>query len=191
MLGVAASSDPDYDHQTETYTAHFNPVTVTDQAMTLTPFFSPDHSIDTLTNMIQAVSYGGKIDIGTPSYSSWSSCTSYGSCNGCSIADMKQEPFPMFPAILNAVHQKKATVRILTNNYNDKTCEGDISPWDFLVLNGVDVRYYTSTTFMHAKYLAVDGKVSWLLPNFSRIILILPFHWLANFLVCCCARMFP
>jgi phosphatidylserine/phosphatidylglycerophosphate/cardiolipin synthase-like enzyme len=50
-------------------------------------------------------------------------------------------------------------VRLLTNNYEGATCPDLIQPLDFLVLAGVQVRFYTSTTFMHAKFMIVDGKV--------------------------------
>ena len=68
------------------------------------------------------------------------------------------ESFPVFPALLNAVH-RGVTVRLIINDYNTKTCSGQIAPLDYLFLNKVDVRYYASTTFMHAKYMMIDkGK---------------------------------
>ena len=76
----------------------------------------------------------------------------------------------MFPALLNAVHKKKIVVRLLTNDYNQKTCDGLISPLDWLSLNGIEIRYYTSTTFMHAKYMIIDKgkKTSVSSVNFSH-----------------------
>ena len=92
-------------------------------------------------------------------FDSWSNCTPFEGCIGCSIEDQRNEAFPVFPALLNAVHQRKVTVRILTNDYNSSTCAGKIAPLDWLFLNGVEVRYYTSTTFMHSKYMMIDkGK---------------------------------
>ena len=92
-------------------------------------------------------------------FDSWSNCTPFEGCIGCSIEDQRNEAFPVFPALLNAVHRRKLTVRILTNDYNSRTCAGKIAPLDWLFLNGVEVRYYTSTTFMHAKYMMIDkGK---------------------------------
>ena len=92
-------------------------------------------------------------------FSSWSRCTAFNSCIGCSIEDQRKEAFPVFPALLNAVHQKNVKVRLLTNDYNSVTCAGKIAPLDWLFLNGVEVRYYTSTTFMHSKYMMIDkGK---------------------------------
>ena len=64
----------------------------------------------------------------------------------------------MFPALLNALN-RGVKIRIITNNYGTKTCEGLISSLDFLALAGVEIRFYTSTTFMHAKFLLRDGKV--------------------------------
>ena len=92
-------------------------------------------------------------------FSSWSKCTPFTGCQGCSVADQKNEKFPVFPALLNAVHQRNITVRILTNSYDQSTCEGKITPLDWLFLNGIEIRIYTSTTFMHAKYMMIDkGK---------------------------------
>ena len=51
--------------QTTTYTTRFDPV-YADNTVTVTPFFSPDHSIGTLTDLISSVSMGGTIEIGTP-----------------------------------------------------------------------------------------------------------------------------
>lgn len=65
----------------------------------------------------------------------------------------------MFPALLNAIHQRNITVRLLTNNFTQPTCTDKITPLDWLYLNRVQVRFYTTTTFMHSKYVMVDkGK---------------------------------
>ena len=65
----------------------------------------------------------------------------------------------MFPALLNAVHQKGIKIRILTNNFTIYTCPGKITPLDWLVLNNIEVKFYTTTTFQHAKFIVVDkGK---------------------------------
>lgn len=78
---------------------------------------------------------------------------------GCSIEDQKNEEFPIFAAILNAVHQKGIKVRLLTNNYTQTTCKGAINPLDWLYLNDVQIHFYTTTTFMHSKVVIVDkGK---------------------------------
>jgi phosphatidylserine/phosphatidylglycerophosphate/cardiolipin synthase-like enzyme len=72
---------------------------------------------------------------------------------------MRAESFPVFAALLNALHRGVA-VRIVTNNYNNPAQpSGTVPMLDFLVLNGANISYYTSTTFMHAKYMAIDGKV--------------------------------
>jgi phosphatidylserine/phosphatidylglycerophosphate/cardiolipin synthase-like enzyme len=75
------------------------------------------------------------------------------------VAKCSAESFPVFPALLNAVH-RKVTVRIITNNFGQPTCDNQIAPLDFLALNGVQIKYYSSTTFMHAKFLKRDGKVA-------------------------------
>lgn len=65
-----AKGHPSFDHQTVEYDAQFKPVnTPHDAQVTLTPFFSPDSSISTLTALIQGVKQGGQIDVGTPGIS--------------------------------------------------------------------------------------------------------------------------
>eukprot|EP00698_Gefionella_okellyi_P024067 TRINITY_DN8400_c0_g1_i1.p1 TRINITY_DN8400_c0_g1~~TRINITY_DN8400_c0_g1_i1.p1 ORF type:complete len:444 (+),score=99.21 TRINITY_DN8400_c0_g1_i1:72-1403(+) len=153
---VFAQTDPPYDRQTTTYTPQYEPVSLQGQKVSVMPFFSPDHSIDTETNMIEEAQ--SSIDIGTPGFSSWSGCTAFESqCVGCTIANQKNEAFPIFPALINAKH-RGVNIRILTNDYGTPTCEGMVAPLDYLVMNGIEVRFYASTTFMHAKYMNVDGK---------------------------------
>ena len=48
---------------------------------------------------------------------------------------------------------------MLTNNYSQPTCFGKIAPLDWLYLNKIQIRFYTTTTFMHSKFVMVDkGK---------------------------------
>lgn len=64
----------------------------------------------------------------------------------------------MFAALLNAVH-KGIKVRIVTNNFTQISCKGKISPLDWLALNDIQIRWYSSTTFMHSKVVIIDkGK---------------------------------
>ena len=77
--------------------------------------------------------------------------------------------------MLNAIHQKKLRIRILTNNYTQPTCADKIAPLDWLYLNGIQVHFYTSTTFMHAKFVMIDyGKrtsissVNWSRTSFTE-----------------------
>ena len=96
-------------------------------------------------------------------FDSWSKCTNFlkecYSCVGCSIEDQKNEEFPIFAALLNAVHQKDIKVRLLTNNYTQTTCEDSINPLDWLYINGIQIHFYSTTTFMHSKVVIVDkGK---------------------------------
>ena len=58
------SSDPDFDHQTETYKATFAPISCDDSDATGMPFFSPDHSINTYVELIQSAE--SSIDLYTP-----------------------------------------------------------------------------------------------------------------------------
>jgi hypothetical protein len=150
-----APVDPSYDHQTATYVAKTQPVEVNEQ-MSVTPFFSPDHSIDTETALVQSAT--SIIKLGIPGFDSWISCswptnTSY----GCTPAVQRNESFPIFPALLNALH-KGITVQILTNNYSQPYFPGLIDPLGFLALAGADIRSFTTVTFIHSKYISVDGK---------------------------------
>jgi hypothetical protein len=52
-----------YDHQTKDYNTQFNPAEC-NAACTVTPFFSPDHSLDTYLDLIQSATE--TIDIYTP-----------------------------------------------------------------------------------------------------------------------------
>lgn len=63
LLRNAAASDNCYDHQTETYEARFKP-TYCIETCTVTPFFSPDTSIDTYVKLIEAANES--IDIYAP-----------------------------------------------------------------------------------------------------------------------------
>ena len=72
---------------------------------------------------------------------------------------MQNESFPVFPALLNAVHKNGISVRLITNNYTQPTCAGMIAPLDWFQLNGIEVRFYRTTTFMHSKVMIADkGK---------------------------------
>lgn len=155
---VNGSSDPVFDHQTETYKATFEPVSCEDDDATGMPFFSPDHSIDAYVQLIQSAM--SSIDLYTPGFSSWSYCTSFdASCIGCTLEGERNESFPVFAALLNAVHERGVHVRILTNDYDTPTCKGKVTPLDWLCLNGIEVRTFTTVTFMHAKVMVIDkGK---------------------------------
>ena len=107
-------------------------------------------------------------------------CTHYkkecdGECIGCDLDTQRNETFPVFPALLNAVHQKGVQVRLITNNYTQPTCLNKITPLDWFYLNGIDVRFYTTTTFMHSKFVNVDaGKrvsvssINWSKTSFTK-----------------------
>ena len=99
----------------------------------------------------------------TAAFKSWSNCTHNDDCGthctGCSIENQRNEPFPVFPALLNAIHERGVTIRILTNNYTKtyRACADRVTPLDWLALNNVTIRHYTSTTFQHAKFITIDG----------------------------------
>ena len=110
---------------------------------------------------------------------SWSYCTDYKEecegCTGCSVEQQRNESFPVFPALLNAVHERGVKVRIITNNFTIPACPGKITPFDWLVLNNIEVRFYTTTTFQHAKFIVIDkgtktalSSVNWSYTSFLK-----------------------
>lgn len=147
-----------YDHQTVTYTTSHKAVTVAGE-VTITPVFSPEYSASTLTALIQSADVS--IDIGSPGFSSWDACTPFVNVSecmaACTPASQRNESFPIFAALVNALN-RGVKVRILTNDYETHDCTGTISPLNFLALNGAQIGFYTSTTFIHAKYCSIDGK---------------------------------
>ena len=161
------------------------------------PFFSPGNAIEAHISMIEDAS--DSIVIANPSkynwllllylyifctlkiliaFESWNkTCTRHhGSCNeenvctGCSLEETHKESFPIFTALLNAVHFKKLSVKILTNNYSVETCDSQTTLLDWLHINGIEVRMYKSTTFLHAKFMMTDGGKKILISsvNFSK-----------------------
>ena len=114
-----------------------------------------------------------------PGLRSWNHCTDYKKacegCTGCSIQQLRNEAFPVFPVLLNAVHERAVKVRILTNNFTIGTCDGLITPFDWLTLNGVQVRFHTTTTFQHTKFIVIDkgaktavSSVNWSYTSFLK-----------------------
>jgi phosphatidylserine/phosphatidylglycerophosphate/cardiolipin synthase-like enzyme len=138
-LLAQAQSDPSFDHQVKTYSSSFQPLSLQNAKLTLTPFFSPDHSIDTLVDLINGAKVS--LDIQTPGVSSWIGCSFGTSCIGCAASKMTTETFSAFPALLNAVH-RGVTVRIITNNYNDQVCNGEIDIITFFALNQIQIKWY-------------------------------------------------
>lgn len=167
------SSDPSYDHQRTAYTTSHHATTVTRPThLTVTPYFSPVASTPTIVKLIQSATTS--VDIGTPGFSSWSGCTPFDNntahcVKACTPAAQRSEDFPVFQALLNLLHKGNVKVRILTNDYQTPDCEGTISPLPFLVLNGARVSYFNSVTFLHTKFIVIDGiKMSISSINFSR-----------------------
>lgn len=165
LLSNCLATDPSYDHQNQTYAATYAPAKFTG-SHTIAPFFAPEHAADTLTNLIEEADES--VDISTPSASSWtSSCSGYAdddsvveSCTpGCTPAEQKNETFPIFPALINALH-RGVKIRILTNDYGSPDCPGTITMLQYLALNGADIRYFTTVTFVHSKYISIDNGKS-------------------------------
>lgn len=143
------------------------------------PFFSPENSETVALEMIDDAEE--TLDIFTPCVKFWSyerrgdtttitdttnnnndASKSSNSCGGVLPSRaMAKESFPVFFALLNAA-RRNVTVRVLTNKYDDEEvgCDGRVTMKDFLSLANpekMEVRYYRSTSFMHAKYIARDG----------------------------------
>jgi hypothetical protein len=121
--------DPSTDHQTFAYEALFESVVV-EGAVDISAYFGPEHSSDTQVEIINAATK--QIDITTSSSASWlqdcrpqinddmidTSCA-----YGCSPYQQRNETFPLFPALLNALH-RGVHVGILTNDVNTPDCPG-------------------------------------------------------------------
>eukprot|EP00162_Nutomonas_longa_P002615 comp13263_c0_seq1/m.18137 comp13263_c0_seq1/g.18137 ORF comp13263_c0_seq1/g.18137 comp13263_c0_seq1/m.18137 type:complete len:453 (+) comp13263_c0_seq1:44-1402(+) len=150
----------DFDHQTTPYNATFVPATAFG-TMTITPYFSPYYSVVDVLALINGAQ--STLDIGTPGWGSWIGCTNFNNNqDGCSISEMRnQEKFPVQAAVLNAAH-RGVKVRILTNDYGVTSLKGKIDPLQLLAMASpnIQLRYYTSTTFFHAKYMAADNTVA-------------------------------
>ena len=108
-------------------------------------------------------------------FKSWDTCTHYssecgGKCIGCSVADQSNESFPVFPALVNAVHQHNVTVRFLTNDFSIPTCDNLVTPMDWMHYLGMQIKFYRTTTFQHAKFMIIDKgrKVLISSVNFSQ-----------------------
>ena len=125
---------------------------------TVTPFFSPESSLTVAESVINDAKTS--VDIFTPGVKFWSrERRNDTSCGGVLPSRaMEKESFPVFFALLNAA-RRNVTVRVLTNKYDEEEvgCDGRVTMKDFLSLAGVQVRYYQSTSFLHAKYIARDG----------------------------------
>ena len=143
------------------------------------PFFSPENSERVALEMIEDAEE--TLDIFTPGVKFWSyerrrgdatttdnttknnnNNNNNNNCGGVLPSRaMAKESFPVFFALLNAA-RRNVTVRVLTNKYDDEEvgCDGRVTMKDFLSLANpekMEVRYYRSTSFMHAKYIARDG----------------------------------
>ena len=72
---------------------------------------------------------------------------------------------------MNTLHlNPNVTARLLTNDFYIPTCSDHITPLDWLYLNGVEIKYYKTTTFQHAKFIIVDKGQKILISsvNFSK-----------------------
>lgn len=173
LVWAQTNTDPIYDHQSKTYDANFTPVSGSGQ-MTMTPFFSPDWSLKTLVDLVQNAKT--TIDIGTPSFRGWNNCTKTapGQCYGCTVQEVfETESFTLWQALINAVH-RGVKVRLMTNDYGNSICQGLIGPETYLKVAGADIRFFTTVSFLHTKYLNVDGKksaissVNWSFTSFNE-----------------------
>jgi phosphatidylserine/phosphatidylglycerophosphate/cardiolipin synthase-like enzyme len=165
LLALTINSSLQYANQTVTYVSHFEPLVrdygtegVTNSGLNIGAFFSPDFSAPTLTALVENAK--SEVLIAIPGFSSWIGCTSSGtSCYGCDASKLKfEEKFPVFQALINAIH-RGVTVKVLTNDpaqYGDKQCTGKMSLLTYLAIAGAQVRYYTSTAYLHSKFMSID-----------------------------------
>lgn len=177
LFSIFQAKNVCYYHQKDDYTVQdiFNPKQCGKKCSVM-PFFSPGNAIEAHISMIEDAS--DSIVIANPTFESWNktcarhhgSCNEENVCTGCSLEVTHQESFPIFTALLNAVHLKKLSVKILTNNYSVETCNSQTTLLDWLHINGIEVRMYKSTTFLHAKFMMTDGGQKILLSsvNFSK-----------------------
>ncbi|KAF2071769.1 hypothetical protein CYY_006915 [Polysphondylium violaceum] len=159
ICGVVLSQDASNDYQNTTYNAQFEPVSQSG-SISVTAYFSPDNSVGLETELVENAK--NTIDIGIPGFDSWSYCTdTYKGIYGCTVDKQRnQEAFPIFQALVNAIN-RGVQVRILTNYYSNTTyTPGYIDPLAFLKLQGAQVRYFTTLTFLHTKYMNIDGTTS-------------------------------
>ena len=94
------------------------------------------------------------VDVGAPGWDGWSACLKP---DGCTPEELREEEvFPVWQALINALHSG-VRVRIMTNDYSNVSApaEGKIDPLTFLYLNGADIRYFASVTFLHTKYIGI------------------------------------
>jgi len=158
ICGVVLSQDVPDDYQNTTYSAQFSPVSASGE-ISVTTYFSPDNSIGFETQLVENAK--NTIDIGIPGFDSWIYCTdTYKGVYGCTVAKQRTETFPIFQALLNAIN-RGVQVRILSNYYSNSTyTPGYIDPLGYLKLAGAQVRYFTTLTFLHTKYMNIDGTQS-------------------------------
>lgn len=76
----------------------------------------------------------------------------------------------MFAALLNAINLRKIAVKILTNNYSVPTCQDKATLLDWLSINKAGIKMYKTTSFLHAKFMMIDGGKKVLISsvNFSQ-----------------------
>ena len=97
-------------------------------------------------------------------------CKDPSKCTGCSLSETRNESFPIFRALLDAIHTRKIKVQILTNNYSVPTCKNKTTLLDWLAINEAEIRMYQTTSFLHIKFIMIDGgkKVLVSSVNFSN-----------------------
>lgn len=213
-ISVCAASEQCYNNQEDDYIQRHDFLPRKNGGnCSVTPFFSPNNSLDAYLMMIGEANES--ISIATPSkpvapkrarlqssilklsqrltvtsrictllclsfiaaFTSWNrSCIQHredchhNKCYGCPVHFYRHESFPLFSALLNAMHTRGIKVRILTNYYNVPVCPGKVSALHWMSLNGAEVRLYKSTTFLHAKFMMIDRGRKVLLSsvNFSE-----------------------
>jgi hypothetical protein len=78
------------DLQRNTYKSPFKPLELANRKVTLTPIFSPDHSLGTETKIVERARQ--TLDIAIPSISGFHYCHEFNStCKGCPASEIKSK----------------------------------------------------------------------------------------------------
>lgn len=170
----AEYSDMCYHHQQVQYSHMFRPVGECDQICDIIPFVSPDNTLEAYLTIVTSAK--SKIQVFTPAFDPWIKgclqkfCQLENACTGCSVDRIRfHERFPLFKALIVAMKERGVSVEILTNNFSVPTCKDSASLLDWLFVAGASIKYYGSTSFVHAKSIIADDGDQFLVSsvNFS------------------------
>lgn len=99
------------DLQHKIYKSPFQPLKLAKRRATIVPFFSPDHSIETETNLVQRAKRS--IDISIPSVGSWHYCHPRDECGGCPVATIREKEVIFYQQLL-IIRLSQSSLLLLT-----------------------------------------------------------------------------